>query len=166
MVAVSTLGGADPVVRHHAVEDPVELRVATAIRVGQAHHLSLHHGSDARPADRDPVPLAGSRRTYILARVARERPLRHEAVAERPGVAVREDPRLALPAGPVRGVQSVDVEVAAVLVLRDTLRVGAEPIDAGALVAEAAEDALPRSVVRPVRISLQHRQLSRPVGEM
>ena len=98
------------------IEKRVELAVALGVGLRQARELHLHDRQHARSADGDPVPLSRSGRSDVLVWVSRERLLRDEAVAERPRALVREDPRLTLPPGAVRGVQRVDVEVAAVLV--------------------------------------------------
>ena len=118
----------------------------------EAGDLDLHDGQHPGPADGDPIPLARARRA---ASPGSDSPANGRCGTKLwqnvPGALVREDPGLALPARPVRRVERVDVEVAAVLVLRDALGVRAEPEDRLAEVRVAAEDALPAAAVRPVR---------------
>ena len=101
-----------------------------------------------------------------MARIARERPLRDEAVTEGAGALVREDAGLALPTQPVRGVEGVDVQVPAVLVRGHAFRIRPEPVHRRLEVAIAAEHALPPTVVRPIRMGFEHGQRARPVGDV
>src|SRR5262245_14044658 len=102
--ATLALGRADRIARHDPVEDRVELLIAAAVAPRQAADLGAHDRRHAWPADGHSMALAVPGRAPLLARVVGVPVLRHEAVAEGPGPAVREDPRLALPALAVGGV--------------------------------------------------------------
>ena len=123
-------------------------------------------GMHARATDRDAVPLARGRGADLLARIARERPLRHEAVTERPRALVRENPRLALPAGPVCRVERVDVEIAPVLVLRNALRVRCRSRRSAGRGTCTGRRRPASARVRPVGMDLELRELAGEVREV
>ena len=133
---------------------------------GEAAALPGDDGRHARAHHRDPVLLPGRRRPRLLARIAGERLLRDEAVAEGAGRAVGEDARLAPPAGAVDRVERVDIDVAAVAVARVAVARRAEAVHGLAEVAEPAEEALPGAAVGPVRVDLELRQVPAPVREV
>src|SRR5262245_43125411 len=92
------LAGADAVARHHAVEDAVEAPVAPAVGGRQPADLRPHDRRHSGPHHGHAVALPVGRRPERIGWIAGGWLLRDEAVAKRPGAAVHEDPRLALPA--------------------------------------------------------------------
>jgi hypothetical protein len=91
--------------------------------------------------------------------------VRIEAVAERASAAMRQEAVLALPAGAVRGVLRVDVDVAPERVLRNARRARAEAVDGGAGIRERPVEVV-EAPVGPVGLDGQHRELTRPMREM
>src|SRR5205085_5707183 len=105
-----------------------------------AGRFPRHVGRHAGPFDRDPVAPAVARRARIVG-IARQGPVvrRPEAVTERAALPAERDRRLALPPGPVCRVERVDVEAAAVPVVRRAVLAGPEPVYGVAELREPAE---------------------------
>ena len=146
-----------------AVTDAAEARSA-AVRPGPSHWIT---GVTPGPHDRDAVLLArapagaspgsDSRGTASAARSC-GRTCR--SACGRGSPTSRRQPDA------VDRVEGVDVDVAAVAVLRVALSGRAEAVDRAAGVGEAAEQPLPGAAVRPVRVHLELRELAAPVREV
>src|SRR5207342_3167830 len=143
------------------VHPRLERDVARVRRVEAMQGCPLPHDvrGDAGPGDRQPVPPPRAGRSLLTAL----RDVRDEAVAEGPVGIPRDETILAPPAGPVGGVERVEVEDATVRVegiARGGRRVS---VHRQPSIRQPTEEMLPATAVAPVEPDLELRQRPAPV---
>lgn len=167
MTVSHELGMARPGARGERALELVHLvfvrTVSRTLRIEVVKSGPLPHDvwSDARPAHRKAISTSVPRRT----RLARVGLVRDEAVTERPVGIPRYEAILAPPAGPVRRVERVEIEDAAVAIERIAGRRRREAVNGAAAVGESSEEMVPAAAVAPVEPDLELRERSAPMRE-